>query len=562
LFFVNSDFNESPLRVLFFMLIIIFAIVSVSVFTTESIIKNLEDKMFADKIKSVKIASSDAEHFFHHLTDILVLTSNDDIVKNTDYSKLITKELKGIPPDADLLKRTLAQDILQKHSAFGTVAFVMANGDMYLTEPYPKQENLGQLNWEHRDWYQGTISSKKPYISEVYNATATQTYAVSVNVPVFSDSEEFLGLWRSVIDLSELYRHIDHVDSNFLVFFDHKGTELPISLSISDTSGPRNVSDFQSMELSLAGKSGILKEISDKQEFLVAYAPIEISSHHWGALLIEPIDVSYSDINNIRMELYILVFLISLGVVISGILYYRNSKTRIIIQKELEDKVQKQHEEIIKSARFSAIGELSARIAHDIRNPLSVIKISLETMKIKKNDSESIERSTSLALRAIDRIDHQINDVMGFLKDSPLDLKKISIKNLIDSIVSESVLDKSVNIILPKNDVTISGDDVKLNSLFSNLLTNAIQAVDTNGNIEIKISSGQNEYAKIEIINDGPMISEEHLDKLFDPLFTTKQTGTGLGLASCKKIVEQHAGRITVKNNPTTFTVLLPKNRI
>jgi len=183
-------------------------------------------------------------------------------------------------------------------------------------------------------------------------------------------------------------------------------------------------------------------------------------------------------------------------------------------------------------------------------------------MKIKKNDSESIERSTSLALRAIDRIDHQINDVMGFLKDSPLDLKKISIKNLIDSIVSESVLDKSVNIILPKNDVTISGDDVKLNSLFSNLLTNAIQAVDTNGNIEIKISSGQNEYAKIEIINDGPMISEEHLDKLFDPLFTTKQTGTGLGLASCKKIVEQHAGRITVKNNPTTFTVLLPKNRI
>jgi len=554
---MNLRFADTPARMILFVGLILLSIISISIYTTEDIIKNLEEKMFEDKIKSVNIASSKAEGFFDHLTDILVLTSTDKIVKNIDHANLITEELKGIPSDADPLKRNFAKKILEKDSAFGTVAFVMANGDMYLTEPYTKQENLGQLNWDHRDWYKGTVSSQKPYISEVYNATATRAYAVSINIPVFSESNELLGLWRSVVDLRELYRHVDHVDSNYLVFFDHKGTELPISLAISDKKGPRNVLDFKSTELSLSGNSGIRKEISNDGEFLVAYSPIEVSSHKWGALLIEPIDVAYADIINIRYELYALMSLISLTVIISGILYYRNSKIRIIIQKELEEKILSQQSDLIKAERFSAIGELSARIAHDIRNPLAVIQGSLEIFGHVKDNPEKFDKVLKRTGDSVNRITHQIDEVMDFVRNSKLHIEKIYLKEMFDLLVSELPYAEKIKINLPENDVEIFGDKAKLYALFSNLIFNAFQAIEENGIITISISQSNNQV-QIDIEDSGKGIPEKDLEKIFEPLFTTKQEGTGLGLASCQNIVKLHGGSISVKNNPTTFTVILP----
>ena len=554
---MNLRFADTPSRMILFVGLILLSIISISIYTTEDIIKNLEEKMFEDKIKSVNIASSKAEGFFHHLTDILVLTSTDKIVKNIDHANLITEELKGIPSDADPLKRNFAKKILEKDSAFGTVAFVMANGDMYLTEPYTKQENLGQLNWDHRDWYKGTVSSQKPYISEVYNATATRSYAVSINIPVFSESNELLGLWRSVVDLRELYRHVDHVDSNYLVFFDHKGTELPISLAISDKKGPRNVLDFKSTELSLSGNSGIRKEISNDGEFLVAYSPIEVSSHKWGALLIEPIDVAYADIINIRYELYALMSLISLTVIISGILYYRNSKIRITIQKELEEKLLSQQLDLIKAERFSAIGELSARIAHDIRNPLAVIQGSLEIFGHVKDNPEKFDKVLKRTGESVNRITHQIDEVMNFVRNSKLHIEKIHLKEMFDLLVSELPYAEKIKINLPENNVEISGDKAKLYALFSNLIFNAFQAIEENGIITISISQSNNQV-QIDIEDNGKGIPDKDLEKIFEPLFTTKQEGTGLGLASCQNIIKLHGGSISVKNNPTTFTVILP----
>ena len=94
--------------------------------------------------------------------------------------------------------------------------------------------------------------------------------------------------------------------------------------------------------------------------------------------------------------------------------------------------------------------------------------------------------------------------------------------------------------------------------VFGNLITNALQAIEDNGKISIRASEDANRI-KIEVEDSGPGIEEENFEKIFDPLFTTKSGGTGLGLVSCRNIVTQHGGTITVKNNPTTFTITLPK---
>ena len=91
------------------------------------------------------------------------------------------------------------------------------------------------------------------------------------------------------------------------------------------------------------------------------------------------------------------------------------------------------------------------------------------------------------------------------------------------------------------------------------MLRNAIEVIDNNtGYIEIKIQDAENQVI-IDVIDSGVGIEEENIDIIFEPLYTTKQIGTGLGLVSCKNIIEQHGGKITVKNNPTTFTITLPK---
>jgi signal transduction histidine kinase len=104
----------------------------------------------------------------------------------------------------------------------------------------------------------------------------------------------------------------------------------------------------------------------------------------------------------------------------------------------------------------------------------------------------------------------------------------------------------------------IKCDAEKIEVAIANLLTNSIQAMDGEGTINIRVNDYDKFYI-IEIEDSGPGIPEEILSKIFDPLFTTKPKGTGLGLATVKNIVEQHGGSIYVKNKPTIFTISLPK---
>jgi len=225
---------------------------------------------------------------------------------------------------------------------------------------------------------------------------------------------------------------------------------------------------------------------------------------------------------------------------------------------KLEAEILEKQKKLLKAERFSAIGELSARIAHDIRNPLGIIRTSMENIKVKPNDPEFVKKSMVRCDNAIRRITHQIEEVMDFLRDSPLNLKNVGLSDLLKSIISELEVPDGIKIILPTNDAIVLGDKVKLQSLFYNLIINAIQKLEDNGIITIKIFNEYDSMVKITIEDDGESISDDIILQIFEPLFTTKLKGTGLGLAGTKKIVEQHRGRISVTNDPVTFTVFLP----
>ncbi len=236
----------------------------------------------------------------------------------------------------------------------------------------------------------------------------------------------------------------------------------------------------------------------------------------------------------------------------------------LIRQNEnLEEIVQEKTQEVRKSERLSAIGELSGRLAHDLRNPLSVIKMSLDLIEQNSSDKKisdpDVNKRIHMIQQNVDRIAHQVNDVLDFVRNSPLKLTQISIKELVENSSKKVKFPENVKIQISGNDKKIYCDPIKIDAVFVNLLLNSIQELSNGGSIEVKIQSKEN-FVIIDFVDSGKGIPDEYIQKIFEPLYTTKQKGTGLGLSSCKNIAEQHLGAISITNNPTTFSVSIPAN--
>lgn len=216
--------------------------------------------------------------------------------------------------------------------------------------------------------------------------------------------------------------------------------------------------------------------------------------------------------------------------------------------------------DLIKAEKFAVVGELAARLAHDLRNPLSVIKNTMDIMSARPNMRiEERLQYTSRFQRAVQRMSHQIDDVLDFVKKTNLVLQPTTLFSIMESAISGLVVPSNVKISKPPQDIPINCESRKLEAVFSNLIMNSIQAMDEKGEIRIR-ASDLGSSIRIEFEDTGPGISSNIISKLFEPLFTTKLTGTGLGLSICKNIIEQHGGTITVKSPPTVFTINLPKN--
>ena len=234
-------------------------------------------------------------------------------------------------------------------------------------------------------------------------------------------------------------------------------------------------------------------------------------------------------------------------------------------KQELEAKLQ----EVEKSA---VVGRLGSAIAHEIRNPLNYINLTLDHLRAKFTPEESAKRAdfeklTSQLKAEVARINQQISDFLSYSRPPNPHLQPTDIRRVLDDslrIVEAQAADCSIKISLVEHENVprILADAEYLRSLFNNLFINAVQAMEgTGGNLNVKISP-EDDFVRIDISDTGRGISEENLPKIFEPYFSTKETGTGLGLAIVQKVVDVHNGIIEVTSNlneGTHFVVKLPK---
>ncbi len=233
--------------------------------------------------------------------------------------------------------------------------------------------------------------------------------------------------------------------------------------------------------------------------------------------------------------------------------------------RELESQLQQ-------AEKSAVVGRLASAIAHEIRNPLNYINLSLDHLRSKfapetAEKRETFEKLTAQLKTEVGRINRQISDFLSYSRPTNADLQPLDVRKVVEDslrIVEAQAEEQNIKISLVEREVVpkISGDAEFLRSVFNNLFINAVQSMETTGGqLNVTISSAENDV-KIEVRDTGSGIDAEHLEKIFEPYFSTKETGTGLGLAIVKKVVEVHNGAIDVESNAndgTKFTIKLPK---
>ena len=229
-------------------------------------------------------------------------------------------------------------------------------------------------------------------------------------------------------------------------------------------------------------------------------------------------------------------------------------------RNRLATEVETKTRDLIKSEKMASVGQLSSRLVHDLRNPLSVIKSTIEILRLgdKNMDQKTVQKFQRIET-AMKKISYQIEDVLDFVRQSELHLKRQSISEILKSTIAGLDVPNEVKIKLNAQKVVVNCDSRKLEAVFSNIITNASQAMNGKGEIKIKVVEDE-EDALIKIEDAGSGMTKSIMEKIFDPLYTTKDTGTGLGLSICKNIIEQHGGSIEVSSPPTIFSIRLPKN--
>lgn len=225
--------------------------------------------------------------------------------------------------------------------------------------------------------------------------------------------------------------------------------------------------------------------------------------------------------------------------------------------------------------RIDYLGTIASGLAHEIKNPLSGIKGAAQLLKTELSDQVELSEYARIIEKEVIRVDGLIQELLHFTKPKQLSKERVNLNQVLHDIIQlqRTIRPQRIEYLehydpsLPH----ILGDSNALSQIFLNIITNARQACDQSGQVTItsrmvtdltmKKNNLKRHFVSVDISDTGPGMNEKDLKKIFTPFYTSKPSGTGLGLALCHQLVEQHEGTIQVhckKDQGCTFSVLLP----
>jgi PAS domain S-box-containing protein len=230
----------------------------------------------------------------------------------------------------------------------------------------------------------------------------------------------------------------------------------------------------------------------------------------------------------------------------------------LVIVLEDVSEIRKLESQVRRAEKLSAAGELASGVAHEIRNPLGIIKTIAQAVNDDTED-EDIKEGLGIIIHEVDRANSVIKGLLDFAKP---DVYQAQVKN-IDELIRETILitkkyaeQNKVKInYRPQESVSLPVDPEKIKQAFVNIILNSVQAMPNGGNLNIFLT-GQKDRVRISFEDEGVGIPKEKVEKVFEPFYTTKDAGTGLGLAITHRIIEEHSGFIEIESKIGEGTIV------
>ncbi len=222
---------------------------------------------------------------------------------------------------------------------------------------------------------------------------------------------------------------------------------------------------------------------------------------------------------------------------------------------------------IARNEKLAVLGQLAGGVSHELRNPLSAIKNAACFLNMVVSEPDpAVKETLEILEKEVEISERIINSLLDFARPVPATRKEVNLDNVVRRALSRITVPENIAVASQVDEAlpAILADPDQLCQIFENIMLNAIQAMPDGGFLTVTIEEESPEWIAVSFTDTGIGISEESLGKLFEPLFTTKARGIGLGLAIIRTLIDGHGGDIEVQSKfgeGTTFTVSLPLNR-
>jgi hypothetical protein len=249
----------------------------------------------------VKLLADNLEDRLNKSAAILEITSRLPELKNVSYANSTDPTLHGIPQDLDIEKRKIAQDILSADRDFQTIVFLLPNGDVYLQEPYSRQQNLTRNNFAFRDYYRGAVSTGDTYLGNVVISASSGLPQANIAVPIYSagnnsnggNATSLSGVWAGGLNLtafSESLQSLNLTNEERIVYVGQYGQKIADSNKqlLFNRNQNESFTDLKSFKNAVKGESGSIIEVINGTEMLVLYEPAKFYGTTWAVLLMQP----------------------------------------------------------------------------------------------------------------------------------------------------------------------------------------------------------------------------------------------------------------------------------
>ncbi|MBW2039950.1 MAG: PAS domain S-box protein [Deltaproteobacteria bacterium] len=249
---------------------------------------------------------------------------------------------------------------------------------------------------------------------------------------------------------------------------------------------------------------------------------------------------------------------------------YQGKRAAAGICRDITERMEMERR-VRESERLAHIGQLTTSLAHEIRNPLSSVKMNIQVLVKKLHLDGNDKRRMEIIAQEIPRLERILEQMLDFAKPLGLDLQNVSINDVVDSsleVMEEKIKEKGISVKrrLSKKISPVLMDSEKMEQALINVLLNSIESLHDQGKIEIvtREEKKNGRMITVEICDNGPGVQQKDLPYIFDPFFSKKKRGTGIGLTNVKKIVEAHGGMVNASlKNPKgmSFFLMIPSRR-